>query len=152
MHFPHAAGSARALRDHNRSTYPKLARSIFTHHQNPNWNPYIPFATAEGWKTVALATQHRFRKRTVDDWIKSSLWKVESFQSAEHMWKLIDSLLDALGPRSWKSQSLLVVEDGKEVKYPFYHRNPLDCVRLLLRHFPFKRDLFWAPVRQFSDA
>jgi hypothetical protein len=122
------------------------------HHQNPNWNPYIPFATAEEWKTVALATQHRFGKRIVDDWIKGSLWKVESYQSAEHMWELIDSLPDGLGPRSWKSQSLLVVEDGKEVKYPFYYRNPLDCVRLLLRHLPFKQDLVWAPVRQFSNA
>jgi hypothetical protein len=88
----------------------------------------------------------------VDDWIKGFLWKVESFQSAEHMWKLIDSLPDALGPRSWKSQSLLVVEDGKEIKCPFYYRNPLDYVCLLLRHLPFKKDLVWAPVRRFSDA
>jgi hypothetical protein len=68
------------------------------------------------------------------------------------MWKLIDSLPDGLGPRSWKSQSLLIVEDGKEAKYPFYYRNPLDCVRLLLGHLLFKQDLVWAPVRQFSDA
>jgi hypothetical protein len=51
------------------------------------------------------------------------------------MWKLIDSLSDALGPWSWKSHGLLVVEDGKEVKYPFYYRDQLDCVRLLF-HLP----------------
>jgi hypothetical protein len=68
------------------------------------------------------------------------------------MWKLIDSLPDSLGPRSWKRQSLLVVEKEKEVKHPFYYRNLLDCVRLLLRHLPFKKDLVWAPVRHFSDA
>ncbi len=114
------------------------------HHLNPNWNPYIPFTTADEWKKVALATQHQFGKRFVDDWIKGSLWKVESFQSAEHMWKFIDSLPDALGPRSWRSQSLLVGEDGKKAKYPFYNRNPLDCVRLLLHHLPFKEKLVWA--------
>jgi hypothetical protein len=79
VHFPHAAGSAHAFRDENGSTYPRPAKSVFIHYQNPNWNPYIPFATAEVWKTVALATQHRFGKKIVDDWIKGSLWKVESF-------------------------------------------------------------------------
>jgi hypothetical protein len=152
MPFPHAAGSIRALRDKDGSPYPKPVQNVFMHHQNTTWNPYIPFATAEARETVALAPQHRFGKKIVDDWIKSFLWKIESFQSVDQMWKLIDSLSDALGPQSWKSQSLLVVEDEKEVKYPYYYRNPLDCVRLLLRHLPFKKDLVWSPVRRFSDA
>ncbi len=57
------------------------------------------------------------------------------------MWNLIDSLPDALGSRSWKSQSLIVIEDGKEVKYSYYYRYPLDCIRLFLRHLLFKKTL-----------
>jgi hypothetical protein len=68
------------------------------------------------------------------------------------MWKLIDTLPDALGSQSWKTESLLMMEEGKKVEYPFYYRNALDCVQLLLHHLPFKNNLVWAPVRQFSDA
>jgi hypothetical protein len=44
-----------------------------------------------------------------------------------------------------------VIEDGKEENYPHYYRNPLDCIRLLLRHLPFKNDLMLAPAKQFAD-
>jgi hypothetical protein len=49
------------------------------YHLNADWNPNIPFATAEEWRTVALATQDRFGWKRVDNWIKGFLWKVESF-------------------------------------------------------------------------
>ncbi len=88
----------------------------------------------------------------VDKWIKRDLWKVKSFQSADHMWKLIDTLPDALGSQSWKTQSLLMMEEEKKVEYPFYYRNALNCVQLLLCHQHFKNNLVWASVRQFSDA
>ncbi len=68
------------------------------------------------------------------------------------MWQLIDTLPDALEPHSWTCQSLLMIETEKEVKYPFYYRNLLDCICLLLRHFPFKKDLVWLLVRRFSNA
>jgi hypothetical protein len=44
------------------------------------------------------------------------------------------------------------MEEGKEVKQPFYYCNPLDCVCLLLPHLPFKRHLIWGPVCKFSNA
>jgi hypothetical protein len=69
VYFPHAAGSARAFRDQNGLTYPRPAKNSFTHHQNPNWNTYIHFATAEELITVALATQHRFGRRILNNWI-----------------------------------------------------------------------------------
>jgi hypothetical protein len=81
--FPHAAGSAHAFRDENGSKYPRPARSVFMHYQNPNWNPYIPFATAEEWKTVALATQHRFGRELLTTGSKAPYgkWRVFSQQS-----------------------------------------------------------------------
>jgi hypothetical protein len=44
------------------------------------------------------------------------------------------------------------MEDGKEVKYPFYYWNLLSCICLPVRHLPFKKDLVWAPVMEYSDA
>jgi hypothetical protein len=89
-----------------------------------------------------MATKQRLGKCMIDKWIKNDLWKVKSFQSADHMWKLIDALPDVLGSPSWKTQSLLMIEEGKEVKYLFYYCIALDCVRLLLRHLLFKKTLF----------
>jgi hypothetical protein len=71
--FLPATGSARAIRDKYGSAYPRPAKSVFMHHQNPDWNPYQPFTTAEEWKTVALAPQHRFGKRIVDNWTEGFL-------------------------------------------------------------------------------
>ncbi len=42
-------------------------------------------------------------------------------------------------------------KDGKEVNYPYYNQNSLDCIRLLLRHLQLKKDLVWAPAKQFTD-
>jgi hypothetical protein len=66
-------------------------------------NPYFPFATADECKTVVLATKQRLGKMIVDNWIISSLWKVEGLQSEEHIWSLIDTMPDALRSQSWKS-------------------------------------------------
>ncbi len=80
------AGCARVIRDSAGVPHPKVARSVFMDHHTYDWIPYSPFATAEESRTIALASKQRLGKRTVDDWIKGNLWKVESFSSAEHMW------------------------------------------------------------------
>ncbi len=74
--YPHMAGASRALKDDIGLTYPKPVQSVFTSYCSKDWNPYFPFATANEWKMVVLATKQRLGKKIVDDWIKSSVWKV----------------------------------------------------------------------------
>jgi hypothetical protein len=79
------------------------------------------------------------------------LWRANTFQLAHHLWNLIDNINDTLGPQSWKRQDLIVEEDSSPICRPFYYRNPLECIRLLLRHLPFKNHLTWAPRREYTD-
>jgi hypothetical protein len=150
--YPSKVGYAQVQQQKSRQLELKQAQSAFTCHKQETWNLYALFTTSAEWRTVALATKQRLGKNMVEEWIKRDLLKVRSFQSVDYMWKLIDILPDALGSQSWKTQSLLMMEEGEKVEYPFYYCNAFDCVQLLLRHLLFKNNLVWAPVRQFSDA
>jgi hypothetical protein len=121
-------------------------------HHTIDWNLYSPLATAEKWRTIALASKQLLGRMKVDDWIKGNLWRVESFASAENMWKLIDSLPDALGPHPWTCQSPMMMDAEREMKDSVYYQNPLDCIRLLLRCLLFKKDHVWSLVKKVADA
>ncbi len=73
------------MRDEKGAIYPKPVTSIFVAHKEDNLDPYSPYSTPDEWRTIALATNPKLCKKVVGDWIRSYLWKVESFKSAEHM-------------------------------------------------------------------
>ncbi len=148
--FPLQAGCIRA-RNVDRKWNAIPAASVYSSHHLNEWNPYAPFKSAIEWQTVVLAIEQRLRKHEIDQWIKKHLWQAHTFQSAEHLWNLMDNINDALGPQSWKRQELIVDEDSGPVSRPFYYRNPLECIQLLLRHLPFKKHLTWAPRREYTD-
>ncbi len=83
---PESVGCAEVIQISAGVLHRKVARSVFMDYHIDNWNPYWPFATAEKWRTIALASKQQLGLRTVDDWIKGNLWKVKSFTSAENMW------------------------------------------------------------------
>jgi hypothetical protein len=150
--YPSKAGCVRACIGVDGSRTPKLALSVFAAHHPEAWNPYSPFRSAEEWQTVVLAIDQRLTKHKIDEWIKQRLWKVDTFQSAEKLWDMIDSIPDALGPQSWMTQDLIIEEESGQVQHSFHYRNPLHCIQLLLRHLPFRKHLVWAPEREYSDS
>jgi hypothetical protein len=46
---------------------------------------------------------------------------------------------------------MVVEEVHGLVHRPFYYQNPCDCIKLLLRHLPFKNHPVWAPERKFTS-
>ncbi len=65
--YPEPAGCARVIPDTAGIPHLKVAESVFMDHHTFDWNPYSPFATAEEWRTIALASKQRLGNRTVDD-------------------------------------------------------------------------------------
>jgi hypothetical protein len=84
------------------------------------------------------------------DW--QYLWRADNFKSADALWSLINSLPNVLGPQSWKRQEMIIEEDTGTVHRPFFYQDLLKCIRLLLRHLPFKNHLVWAPKHEYANA
>ncbi len=107
-HYPLKARCIRARVEGDGMHIAKPALTVYAAFTSESWNPYLPFQSAEEWQTVVLAVKQRLRKTEIDKWIKRQLWQVNTFQSANHLWNLIDSLPDALGACSWTRQDLVV--------------------------------------------
>jgi transposase len=93
--YPSQAGCVRA-REVNRKRIALPAASVFLSHYSCEWNPYARFKSAIEWQMVVLTVEQHLQKHEIDRWIKQHLWRVNTFQSADHLWNLMDNINDAL--------------------------------------------------------
>jgi len=67
-------------------------------------------------------------------------FKIESFQSADALQKLLSELDFGLGNDSW-------IEDHLAISGTLYYRDIFKCIQIILAHFPFRVNLDFEPVR-----
>jgi len=81
-------------------------------------------------------------KSWIDQHLRDGLdnCKIESFQSADTMQKLLSKLDFALGDDSW-------IEDDSHIFGTLYHRDFVKCIQFLLAHLPFQAHFNIEPAR-----
>jgi len=104
------------------------------------WNPSHPF-----WAAHDFQQAQSFRSQTItwkDQHLRHGLdnFKIESFQSADTLQKLLSRIDFELGNDDWS-------EDHSHIFGTLYYRDIFICIQILLAHLPFQAHLDCEPVR-----
>jgi hypothetical protein len=111
-------------------------------------NPWYPFRNASEFKLARFFVEANIPWEQIDSFMKASLAPPDVyFSSAYTLRKLLDKMDNSLGPESWNQGD--VIFSGTKV--PFYFRNPIDCVKYLIRQKAYQSDLIYAPEKLFED-
>jgi len=104
------------------------------------WNPWHPFQSARDFQQAQSFSQQT--KTWIDQHLRRGLdnLKIESFQSADALRKLLSELDFGLGDDSW-------IEDHSHIFGTLYYRDIFKCIQFLLAHLPFQAHLDCEPVR-----
>jgi len=79
--------------------------------------------------------------------MKVSLAPVDvQFSSAFTLRTLLNDMDNSLGPESWKQGSVAF----SSTNVSFYYRDPLDCIKYLLRQTAYQADLIYSPERLYE--
>jgi hypothetical protein len=119
------------------------ATGLYNKHRtySEQWNPWHPF-----WSTHNFQQAQSFSQQT-KIWIDQHLMrgldnnKIESFQSADALQKLLSELNFGLGDDSW-------IEDDSHIFGMLYYRDIFKCIQFLLAHLPFQAHLDCEPVHR----
>jgi hypothetical protein len=114
--------------------YSKATGLYNKHHKySEQWNPWHQFRSANDFQqTKTWIDQHL--RRGLDN------FKIESFQSADALRKLLSELNFGLGDDSW-------IEDDSHIFGTLYYWVIFKCIEFLLIHLPFQTHLAFKPVR-----
>jgi len=118
------------------------ATGLYNKHRNysEQWNPWHPFRSAHGFQEAQSFSQQT--KTWIDQHPRSGLdnFKLESFQSANTLWKLLSELDFGLSNDSW-------IEDDWRIFWILYYRDIFKCIQFLWAHLPFQAHHDCEPVR-----
>ena len=105
-----------------------------------NGNPWHPVRSAHDLQQVQSFSKQT--KTWIDQHLRRGLdnFKIESFQSADALFKLLSELDFGLNDDSW-------IEDDSHIFRPLFYRDIFNCIQFLLVHLPFQADLDFEPVR-----
>jgi hypothetical protein len=122
---------------------------------------HYPFANIEEFNLAEWFVQSGTPKTRIDTFFKPTIPKgldpaLERHSTSSYLlYKLIDKMPDGLGWDSWKDASLpSLTWTGDEYDEPiaFFYRDPLDCIKYLLRQ-PMNIDrLHYVARREFNDG
>jgi hypothetical protein len=104
------------------------------------WNPWHPFLSAHDFQQAQSNSQQR--KTCIDQHLRSGLenYKIESFQSADALRKLLSELDFGVSNDSW-------IEDDSHIFGTLFYRDVFKCIQFLLAHQPFQVHLHFDTVR-----
>jgi hypothetical protein len=118
------------------------ATGLYNQHRkySEQWNPWHPFRSAHDFQQAQSFSQQT--KTWIDQHLRHGLdiFKIESFQSADALRKLLSEINFGLGNDSW-------IEDHSHISRTLYYRDIFQCIQFLLAHLPFQVDLDFALVR-----
>jgi hypothetical protein len=110
-------------------------------------NPWYPFRNASEFKLARFFVEANIPWEQIDNFMKASLAPAEVyFTSAYSFRALLSNMDNSLGPESWKQGD--VTFSGTKV--PFYFRDPVDCVKYLIRQKAYQLDLVYSPERLYE--
>jgi hypothetical protein len=121
--------------------YDKATRLYNKHRKySEQWNPWHPIRSAHNFQQAQLLSQQT--KTWIDQHLRRGQDndKIESFQSADALCKLLSELDFGLGDESW-------IEDDSHIFGTLYYRDIFKCIQFLLAHLPFQTHQDFEPVR-----
>jgi len=118
------------------------ATGLYNKHRkySEQWNPWHPFQSAHDFQQAQSFSQQT--KMWINQHLRGGLdnFKIESFQSADALRKLLSELNFGLGDEGW-------IEDHSHIFGTLYCRDIFKCIQFLLAHLPFQAHLNFEPVR-----
>jgi len=104
------------------------------------WNPWHPFQSAKDFQQAQSFSQQT--KRGIDQHLRRGLdnFKIESFQSADALQKLLSEIDFRLGNNSW-------IHDHSHIFRTIYYRDIVKCIQFFVADLPFQVHLDFEPVR-----
>jgi len=117
------------------------ATGLYNKHRkySEQWNPWHPFQSAHDFQQAQSFSQQT--KTWIDQHLRRGLdnYKIESFQSADALRKLLSELDFGFGNDSW-------IEDDSHIFGTLYYMDIYKCIQFLLAHLPFLAHLDFEPV------
>jgi hypothetical protein len=112
--------------------YGKATGLLNKHHMySEQWNPCHPFWAVHNFQQAQSFSQQT--KTWIDQHPRRGLdnYKIESFQSADDLRKLLSELDFGLSDNTW-------IEDDSHIFETLYYRDIFKCIQFLLAHHPFQ--------------
>ena len=118
------------------------ATGLYNKHRkySKQWNSWHSFRSAHDFLQAQLFTEEM--KTWIDHHPRRGLdnFKMQSFQSADALPKLLSELDFGLGDNSW-------IEDDSHIFRTLYYTDIFKCIQFLLAYVPFQAPLNFQPVR-----
>jgi hypothetical protein len=109
--------------------------------ERPDWDPLEPIAHKQQWIFCKHTIEFQKGKNETEAAIKEGYVNPEcGVKTYAHFRSIIAQMTDGVDAE-WKQSTINL--DG--LGLPFWHRDPTQCIRWLMRHAPFKDDLSYAP-------
>jgi len=118
------------------------ATGLYNKHRkySEQWNPWHPFQSAHDFQQAYSFSQQT--KMWIDQHLRHRLdnFKIQSFQSADPLRKLLSELDFTLGDDG-------SIQDHSHIFVTLYYRDVFKCIQFVLAHPPFQADMDFEPVR-----
>jgi Plavaka transposase len=132
------------------------APEVLSEAQNALQNPYTPFASAFEFNLAHWFVDSGIPKTRINSYFNRNLCTMQepeiNFRSGHTLQQLLERMDLEYGIAPWVSAQATAVISGETHKIPFFYRDPLDCIRFLLKQPPYRDYLVFAPMRQFNES
>jgi len=110
-------------------------------------NPWGPFRNASEFKLARFFVEANVPWEQIEGFMKASLAPPDVyFTSAFTFRALLNNMDNPLGPESWMQGEAIF----SGMKVPFYYRDPVACVKYLIRQKAYQTDLIYSPERLYE--
>jgi hypothetical protein len=110
-------------------------------------NPWYPFRNASEFKLARFFVEANIPWGQIDSFMKASLAPPDVYFTSAYTFRaLLNNMDNGLGPGSWKHGDAIF----SGTKVPFYFRDPVDCVKYLIRQKAYQSDLVYSPERLYE--
>lgn len=115
--------------------------------QNLVRSPWYPFRNASEFKLARFFVETNVPWERIESFMKASLAPPDvHFTSAFTLRALLNNMDDSLGPESWRQGEVIL----SGTKTPFYYRDPVDCIKYLIRQRAYRSDMVFSPERLYE--
>jgi hypothetical protein len=115
--------------------------------QNLVRSPWYPFRNASEFKLARFFVEANVPWERIESFMKASLAPSDvHFTSAFTLRALLNNMDDSLGPESWRQGEVIL----SGTKTPFYYRDPVDCIKYLIRQRAYRSNMVFSPERLYE--
>lgn len=112
-------------------------------------NPFHPFRNPSEFKLARFFVEANVPWEHMESFMKANLAPSEViFTSAFTLRALFNNMENSLGPESWRQGEVAL----SGTNTAFYYRDPIDCVKYLIRQRAYESDMVFSPERLYEGS